>query len=369
MVLGREMDVLIAGNLANTGYELTNSLRKKNIDAFLLLPKNPKKSEDPKFLYPSLVEDGYPKWIRWFDKDNKNFGINNWKFQIVKEMRKKNYDIIIALTEFPIFTLFSGKPFIVVSTGSDIRELSLEFSLKGFLYRRALKKAKAVLWSEPDKRDILKKLDLIKKSIFLGIPRLSKFHPEIIQKDELKEKLVIFHPSRQDWFHKGNDKFLMAFKKLCEKRNDLYLILVKNGPDYKKALDLLSKIEKKESFRVISQASFEELQYFYNLADVIVDQFKVGSYGMISIEAMMCGKPIIVGLNEKLFQEENIEIPKGMINANSEIEIFEGLKMLAEQRQKVKEFGELNLEFMKKYRDPDMMTNQYIELILKILKK
>ncbi len=43
--------------------------------------------------------------------------------------------------------------------------------------------------------------------------------------------------------------------------------------------------------------------------------------------------------------------------------------MLAEQRQKVKEFGELNLEFMKKYRDPDMMTNQYIELILKILKE
>lgn len=369
MVLNREMEVLIAGNLANTGYELTNSLRKKNINAFLLLPKNPKKTEDPKFLYPTLEKEGYPKWIRWFDKSKKKIGGSNWKIQIVKEMRKKNYDIIIALTEFPIFALFSGKPFIVVSTGSDIRELSLEVSLKGFLYRRALKKAKAVLWSEPDKRDILKKLDLIKKSIFLGIPRLSKFHPEIIQKDELKEKLVIFHPSRQDWFHKGNDKFLMAFKKLCEKRNDLHLILVKNGPDYEKALELLSKIEKKETFRFIPQASFEELQYFYNFADVIVDQFQVGSYGMISIEAMMCGKPIIVGLNKKIFQEENIEIPKGMIIANSEIEVYEGLEFLAEQRQKLKELGMENLEFMKKHRDPDMMTNQYIELILKFLKK
>ena len=362
------MDVLIAGNLANTGYELTNSLRKKNINAFLLLPKNPKKNEDPKFLYPSLVADGYPKWIRWFDKDNRNFGINNWKFQIVKEMRRKNYDIIIALTEFPIFTVFSGKPFIVVSTGSDIRELSLEFSLKGLLYRLALKKAKAILWSEPDKRDILKKLDLIQKSIFLGIPRLSNFHPEIIQKNELKEKLIIFHPTRQDWFHKGNDKFLMAFKKLCEKRNDLYLILVKDGPDYKKALELLKKIEKKDLYRFIPQANFEELQYYYNLADVIVDQFKVGSYGMISIEAMMCSKPIILGLNEKLFKEENIEIPKGVINANSENEIFEGLKILAEQRQKGKELGKLNLEFVKKHRDPEKMTNQYIELVLKILK-
>jgi len=203
------MKILIAGNLANLGFELTYALRKKGIDSFLLMPLNPKESEDPKLLYPDLKEKGYPDWIRWFNKKNKRFTRNNWKLQIIKEMRKKNYDIIIALTEFPIFALFSWKPFIVVSTGSDIRELSLEFSLKGFLYRRALKKAKAVLWSEPDKRDILKKLDLIKKSIFLGIPRLSKFHPEIIQKDELKEKLIIFHPSRQDWFHKGNDKFLM----------------------------------------------------------------------------------------------------------------------------------------------------------------
>src|SRR5689334_12016058 len=100
------MRVLIAGNLANMGYEIANAMRKKNIDVKLLLPKFPLKSEDPKFLYPDLEVGGYPEWLVRFDKQKKGL-LNNWKFQIIKEMRKKEYDLVIALTEFSIFALFS----------------------------------------------------------------------------------------------------------------------------------------------------------------------------------------------------------------------------------------------------------------------
>jgi len=362
------MRILVAGNLANMGFELTKALRKKNVDAKLLLPKNPKNTEDPKLLYPKIENEGYPDWLVWFNKESRSFDLNNWKYQIIKEMRKKDYEIIIALTEFPIFAIFSGKPFIVVSTGSDMRELIFEKSVKGYLYRLAYKKAKAILWSEPDKAEIIKKLKISSKAFFLGIPRYSNFHPEKVSKRDLEGKFVIFHPTRQDWIHKRNDLFLHAFNKLCSLRNDIFLIISNEGPDKNKAIKILSEGKGNGKFRFIPNANFEQLQFFYNMADVIVDQFGVGSFGMISIESMMCKKPVIIGLDVSSFKTNNIEIPKGMIIANSSEEILQKLNKIVSEEQYRKNLGEENRKYIEKYRNPEKMTEEYISICKKILK-
>ena len=96
------MKLLVAGNLANTGFYLASTLRKNSINADLLMENNPKRSSDPK----STIEfegNKYPEWIKFWDWKK------NWKFEIIKTMRK--YDIISAATELPMLALFSLTPY------------------------------------------------------------------------------------------------------------------------------------------------------------------------------------------------------------------------------------------------------------------
>src|SRR5690242_12802468 len=131
------MRVLVAGNLANTGYQIAKSLRGKGIDAELLIKKNDLPIHDPKS-FDDIIS--YPTWIKFWDGTRKS-----WKFQIISTMKK--YDIIHASTELPIFAMFSGNPYIAMATGDDIIELAQKKTVKGLLLKMAYKRARAVVYT------------------------------------------------------------------------------------------------------------------------------------------------------------------------------------------------------------------------------
>ncbi len=363
------MKVLIAGNLANMGYEIAKALRERNIDVKLLLPKYPSDGDDPKNMYPELEKSGYPDWLVRFDNHNRSFSLNNWKFQVLREMRKKEYNIIIAMTEFPIFATFSGKPFGVYSTGSDMRELYFEKSLKGWLYRFAYKKAKIVIWGDVDKLPLLKKLKINNKAMFATAPRHVKIFPKKIPKGDLENKFIIFHPTSQNWRLKQNQKFLKAYNKFCQSRDNVYLILSHRGPDLEKALKILNNDTTKGKFETIPFVNANKLQYYYNLADVIVDQFSIGSFGMITVEAMMCRKPILLTLDEEIFKQCYKEIPGGLINTNTEEGILKALNDLEANLDLREKLGNKNFEWVNKYWNTEVLTENIITICKKILNK
>lgn len=362
------MKVLIAGNLANVGYEIAYAMRKKNVDVKLLLPKSPAITEDPKLMYPHLEIDGYPEWLVRFDKHERGLR-NNWKLQIIKEMRKKEYDVIIALTEFSIFALFSGKPYVSLTTGSDLRELFFKKSLRGLLFRLSYKKANAIIYGEPDKIPLLTKLGLYKKAVFANNPRQLNRHSEKIERDDLKSKFVIFSPTAQDWRLKGNDKLLHAFIKLCSVRNDVYLIISERGPDVEKAKELLLVENAKGRFQFVPLLDAKCLQQYYNLADVVSDQFLVGSIGMTVVEAMSCGKPVLIKLDEEFFKKCYNYISPGLINVKNETEIFNELNRLATDINIRQELGHQNKKWIEDNWNYDKLTDQYIATCVNVIMK
>ena len=110
------MKILFAGNMANLGYFIAKQLRIHNVDVTLLMENNPVITSDPTKNDKSL-EGKFPTWIKFYDRSSKT-----WPLQIIREMRKKKYDLIIAFVELPMFAQFSGKPFVVQTQGSDLRE-------------------------------------------------------------------------------------------------------------------------------------------------------------------------------------------------------------------------------------------------------
>jgi len=356
------MRILVAGNLANMGFEIVKALRDKGADVNLLMPKYPQKSEDPQFMYPEIENTGYPKWIITYDNKKRKFGLSNWKFQIIKEMRN-NYDCIIALTELSIFAMLSGKPYGALSTGSDMRELPFEKSLKGFLYKLSYKFARVVIWGETDKYNLIKKLGIEQKAVFCTNPRNFDFNIQNIKKEEeILNKIIIFHPTSQDWRLKGNNEFLNAFVKLCSENENIFLIISERGPDLNKAKKILEENVSKEKYKFVPLLNSTLMQYYFNLSDIVIDQFKIGSIGMISVEAMKYGKPIFSYINRKNFNQCYKNYPEGIINVETCEEILSELKRMCKNFLLCKEMGEKNKKWIDQNWNFSILTERYLKI-------
>ena len=359
------MKILVAGNFI-FAWGLVSILKKNGIDVKLLLPKFPAQIDDPKFMHPELEKE-YSDWIITYDNHARNFSPNNWKFQVIREMRKREYDIIIAMTEFPIFAMFSSKPFIVISTGPDIRDLALKKSLKGWLLRLSYKISKKILWSSPDSWPLIEKLKISKKSIFLDLPIRPKIFAQKIDKGPLKDKFIIFHPTSQIWKVKGNERFLNAYNRLCRVRDDVHLIMPNKGPDVEKAKNILSSGPARDKFELVPLLSTEKLQFYYNLSDVVVDSFLIGSLGMIDREAMFCAKPVLGKINESLCTKFYRNLPEGFINVSSDDEIYNQLNRLVSDKELSVYLGDQNKKWAEEKFGEDVLSQRYISICENLL--
>ena len=185
----------------------------------------------------------------------------------------RNYDLIQSSTELPIFTMFSGKPFISYTTGSDIIELAHQNNLKGFLLRRAYKQSKIVVFAALYMYPSIEKLK-IRNSIFLPILWDYEKFSQSNENNVENEKMIIFHPTRHDWAVKGNDRLMKAYVKLAHKRNDVHLITINHDIDAKKSLQILKDGNIEGKYTILPKSLTQnELQEYYQKIDVVADDY------------------------------------------------------------------------------------------------
>lgn len=345
--------------MANLAYMTTKQLRKSNIDAELFMEKNPIPLADPLVFDPSL-KGKYPEWISFFDKTK-----SSWKFDVIKKMRQRKYDLLHAYVELPIFANFSGKPLIVQTQGSDLRELAQSNSVRGFLLRKAYKKAKTLLFYQPDYYPILKKMNL-KKEIFLPPFWDTSFFREKTSSIPPRDQFVIFHPSNLDWRLKGNDKLILGYQKFLEKYPRSMLIIVERGPDSQRTRSLVKECSLTDNVEFISgPLKTLDLLEYYNHADVIADQFILGSLGSIAWEVFLCSKPLLGFIHIDYFEKLYGESPP-MCVAQSPDEISKKLELLHDEKFR-KEIGAKAREWITKYHSPDLFTKKLTYIYNSIL--
>lgn len=345
------MKILHAGNMANLGYLAARELRKSGLDVDLLLEKNSPKGSDPKRFDP-LLNENYPEWILFFDKKK-----SSWKYDIIKVMRNKKYDLIHAYVELPIFAYVSRRPFIAHSQGSDFRELAFSNSVKGMLLRKAYKKAKIVLFSQPDQLPLFSKLKLVN---YLFIPILwdtSFYKPMQIVSSVYSDKFVIFHPSNLEWRLKGNDIFLRGFADFVKENPSSVLVIVDRGIDSEKTHELINHLDIKDKVVFIpGPLNSSELLCYYNICDVVADQFKLGSIGSIGLETFCCGKPLISFINEELHKYVYEEMPP-ICNARDSSEVKQQLEYLKHNEIRSR-IGKQGYNWVIKYHSPKIFSQK-----------
>ena len=203
------------------------------------------------------------------------------------------YHANYLLQDCYIASRLGKKPLIGHAHGSDLRT-SLNHFVWGRIVRHNLKHCDKILVSTPDILGTAKRYR--EDAEYLPNPiNAELFYPKpAVQKGKKKRVLIA---SDSNWSVKGTD---IAIKALSKIKEEVDVSIIQHGKDFDKTTALASSLGL--SLKILPKALHEKLNEYYWDADVVIDRFRLGSLGVVSLEAIACGRPVVTYVSSE-FQE------------------------------------------------------------------
>ena len=146
----------------------------------------------------------------------------------------------------------------------------------------------------------------------------------------------------------------------------LTIVHAPTSPEIKGTRYILQAVEDlKENydfnFVLVKGMAFADAKKVYQTADIVIDQLLIGSYGLVSIESMAMGKPVICWISDFMKEQYPNELP--IISANPD-NIKHVLESLINNRDSLPETGKKSRHYVETYHD----INKYSQTLLDIYK-
>ena len=154
--------------------------------------------------------------------------------------------------------------------------------------------------------------------------------------EEGGERIVFFAAGRLSDYMKGADLLYRAFAELYRERQDVFLQIVSDADCFETMLNDIPK----SAFGRSSWLAYPDLVETMRAADVVVVPSRYEPFGMIAIEAMMLGKPVVAGFAGGL-QEIVVHEQTGLLvePESGSFGLYECLSRLAKNRKERLQFG------------------------------
>jgi glycosyltransferase involved in cell wall biosynthesis len=354
--------ILYVGNLANISYNLAKSLRREGLKVDLFMNNSASSAGGP-----FAVDKKNSGWVHHFR--------SGWKplnfFEIMS--RAKKYDIVQGFYSAAIPLQFTGRPYLIYTTGSDFRDLAQKRSPMGFLMARAFRKAKIFLCCQIDHIDLIKSQgydNVVFLPLSVEIPdnkNSGKVNGGRKSDGNKNTGITILHPTNHVWNYdnglpcKRNDIFIRGLAEFIKKSGksgaDVKCIMMKRGKDFDKSMSLIEKLGIKNNVQIMGEVSQTRLLELIKESDIVSDQFGLGSFGLIALESMSVKKPVLISINkklEKIFYGDNSPIPE----LDTPKKISDYLSYLAGSRENLRKEGEKQYAFVKKYHDSKVVAKK-----------
>ncbi|MFO0722384.1 MAG: glycosyltransferase family 4 protein [Myxococcota bacterium] len=245
------------------------------------------------------------------------------------------YDILHANGADPYraWLFGNGKPFVAFEHGT-LRELPFEDSLTGHLVQAGYKRADLVFITNPDVRSAAERLKL-RNYRFIPHPvdetKMRPLNTPLRRQleDQHQADLILFMPSRQNWAIKGNERGIAAFARLLQRHPRALLVLAGWGQELDRTNALIDSLGIRGRIVWVPPLHKLALVHWYNAADVVLDQFVIGTFGGVAPEAMACARPVVLHFQREIHEWCFEEMPP-VFAAQTEEEIFESLTQLAD---------------------------------------
>jgi glycosyltransferase involved in cell wall biosynthesis len=232
-------------------------------------------------------------------------------FAIAYKILKTKADLYHAhylLQDCYIAARSGKKPLIGHAHGSDLRR-SLKHPLWGRIVRHNLKNCNRILVSTADVLDTARKLRT--DAEYLPNPvNTELFYPKpIVQSAETKKVLIA---SDCNWSVKGTDIAIRALSKI---KDEVDVSIISYGVDVQRTLALALSLGLR--LNILSKVPHEKLSQYYWNSDLVIDRFTLGTLGMVSLEAIACGRPVLAFVSSEF--RENRDFPLKDLKDEEEI--------------------------------------------------
>jgi hypothetical protein len=132
------------------------------------------------------------------------------------------------------------------------------------------------------------------------------------------------------------------------------------NPDFKGTSHVenaIAELQKTHDFeyRRIQQLSHTQAIQLYREADIIIDQVRCGSYGLLSVETMALGKPVIAYIRDDLLSRFPPELP--VYNANPD-NLGQRLRELLENPALRHDLGARGRQYVEKYHAKEVVVQK-----------
>jgi glycosyltransferase involved in cell wall biosynthesis len=282
----------------------------------------------------------------------RNRGLWSKTFGLAYKILRAKGDVYHAnylLQDCYIAVRLGKKPIVGYAPGSDVRT-SLKHFLWGRVVRHNLKNCNKILVSTPD---ILATAKRFRSEAEYLPPAVDYklFYPKPPIQHEGKKRILV--ASNSNWNVKGTDIAIRALSKL---KNDVDINIIQHGSDFEKTLSLASSLGL--PLNIVPKASHGQIREYYWNSDVIIDQFKYGCAGMISLESIACGRPAVTYVTSD-YQEYN-DFP--LKDLTSEEQVAEAIAQ-ADQNLWKKEY-----QYLEKNHKPESVLKRLLAIYDSLMK-
>jgi len=276
---------------------------------------------------------------------SKTFGISWQIFRASADIYHAHY----LLQDCYIADRLGKKPLIGHVHGSDLR-VSMQHWMWGRIVRHNLQSCSKILVSTPDVLSAAK--NARKDSEYLPNPVNEElFYPKPLELHHEKMKVLI--ASDCNWNAKGTD---IAIKALARVRHKVDVSIIPRGIDVEKTLALSRSIGLQ--LNLLPRRLHERLNEYYWDADVVIDRFALGSMGMVSLEAIACGRPVLVYVSPDYPENEGFPL----MDLCKEEEVAETLVNLPGDLWKREH------EFVQKHHNPKKVASRLLDIYRTLMK-
>lgn len=211
------------------------------------------------------------------------------------------------------------KPIVGWALGSDLRT-SLNHKLWGRIVRHNATNCSKLMVSTPDILGIAKRF---REDAAYFPPAFDPelFYPKPRRSPSDTKKVLI--ASNVNWMVKGTD---LAVRGLAKIKDKVDVSIIKYGADFERTQALASSLDL--HLNVLEKTSRTSVSEYYWNADVVVDQFTSGCAGMVSLEAIACGRPAVTYVSSEYpeygdFSVKDIrtedDIAEAVMSANEDV--------------------------------------------------
>jgi glycosyltransferase involved in cell wall biosynthesis len=233
------------------------------------------------------------------------------------------------------------RPYLAFATGSDFREMARnDNGTNGELMRAFFRQADQVLLLNNDMLLFKDEMGFKNACFFPFVINEEKFAPRAVSSARNPQRLNLFMMSNLDFgitdnkpgrnSMKANDNVLRALAQFVAAGGRAHLIVIDRGADREIAKRMVSDLGLTEHVTFKTPLSEEERLQHLADADIVLDQFHLGAFGLGALEAMSMGRPLVTFVHADAFTMSYGTRPHPFVNAKDPEQICGALWRLTD---------------------------------------